>query len=674
MCLSVHLVARMAGENDATRTSVEDEAGPRDEFAMSDHGVQGTMAVSIDHLRKPGEVGLQESDLLDRMPIPNSEDRDSASEHIRLVSLGCFCGPKLSFKKIGRGAESLPFDWMRTRMSGLLHFLREDFDGFFDFVTRKPVPNTGSMIMFRGYYHSFWHDDPTDPAMHERYGRRLARFNSIDAQSVPVLFVRAVATSQDLHQAVELLQELKIRFGRFACLCLLVDFQTTAQGAAIVKGHDNLIINFLSSDIHSNTDGAPYGEAVKVALNWVVGRPISAMEFTDMETVIQCTNHTVWGLEGLGGLDAFESEPPLPLANVIDMGTTVESDMLEQGNVVMPTGRPIDDGVILCSLGCHCGPKLTFQAMGRGAETLPFDWMRVSVEGLLNFFSSDFDEFFNYITKKRVPDCSMTMYRSRYHSFWHDNPDSPGTRERYGRRIARFENLGNLQRPILFVRVVATTDELLRVDELLEALRARFGQMAALMLIVESQHTNLGFHVVEDREDLLIYLVGRCAQGAHGTAALSAEPMQAAIDWVNGEPTEAACLPNLQTLWRLVDDNHLGLVGLGDLDAFEDLPRKAMFDAQDDNSAASLASTASTDRVAPPQKLQGACPDLHPAQAAQLGVSMYAAPGNPMPAPLARPAAALNRNSTSSCYRGLRKTIRRIFCLDAAQGPGCPLT
>lgn len=553
------------------------EASKKQDVGPS-HG-QGTMTVKIDHLRKPGEVGLQESDLLDRMPIPNTEEIDKGTEHIRLVSLGCFCGPKLSFKKIGRGAESLPFDWMRTRVSGLLHFMREDFDGFFDFVTKKPVPNTGSMIMYRGYYHSFWHDDPTDPAMHERYGRRLIRFKNIDAHTMPVLFVRAVACSDELNQSVELLEELKARFGSLACLCLLIDFQTTAQGAALVNGHPNLIVHFLSNSIHNNSDGAPYGDAVKVAVSWAAGRPIAAMQFVDMETIIKCTDPTEWGLEGLGGFDSFESQPPAPRPKKLvagEAGVPLESDLLEMGNGQKPLEPPPDDGLILCSLGCFCGPKLTFQKMGRGAETLPFDWMRVSFEGLLHFLSSDFDGFFDYTTKKSVPGASMTMYRSRLHSFWHDNPESQETKDKYGRRIARFKNLGASQRPILFVRVAATTDEILRADELLSALRSFFGELAALLLIADFQHTNKGLHVVDDREDLLVSLHPSTAHNGDNGAAPYVEPVQAAIDWVNGEPLEAACLPDLESLCQLIDENHWGLVGLGDLDAFEDIPRRAV--------------------------------------------------------------------------------------------------
>ncbi|CAE8600647.1 unnamed protein product, partial [Polarella glacialis] len=127
--------------------------------------------------------GQQESDLLEKLGEKHrgSQMCDEETSAVQLVSLGSYCGPKLSFQKMGRGAETLPFDWIRSRMEGILHFLRTDFRGFFEFVTEMKVPSAHQMVMFRGYHHSFWHDDPRDASMHERYTRRIARFWSLDA-------------------------------------------------------------------------------------------------------------------------------------------------------------------------------------------------------------------------------------------------------------------------------------------------------------------------------------------------------------------------------------------------------------------------------------------------------------------------------------------------------------
>mmetsp|Transcript_35105 Transcript_35105/g.76666 ORF Transcript_35105/g.76666 Transcript_35105/m.76666 type:complete len:625 (-) Transcript_35105:92-1966(-) len=519
------------------------------------------MSVAVPNLRR--ETGDQESDLLDRMPDGEGH-ADSDTEHVQLVSLGCYCGPKLSFKKIGRGAETLPFDWLRTRLSGVRHFLKNDFDGFYDWTTKQSVPDS-KMTIYRGYYHSFWHDNPNDPAMIERYQRRIARFMSIDARTKPVLFVRAACTSDELSEAGELLADLKALFGDSACLLLIVDFQKTAQGAAAVGGHPDLLVYYLSGDAHKEPDGAPYCKPILVALDWMVGRPIEAMQFVDLDTIVDCADETQWGLRGLAGLPAFEDEPLRgrePGAAVLSN----ESELLEN---LGGQSAIHDDAVILVSLGCYCGPKLTFQQMGRGAETLPFDWVRVSFDGLLHFISTSFEGFFNYTTQSKVPNSHMTMFRSPLHSFWHDNPDSEEMRTKYKRRITRFESLGESGRPLLFVRAVATCDELLRANELLDLLVKSFGPQACLLLILDWQPKTLGTFVVEHRDDLLVYFLGKEVHEGEKVSAPYSDAVEVAIKWAIGESFTTKSVPNLQSLYAVADKNFPSLANFGGFDAFE---------------------------------------------------------------------------------------------------------
>ncbi|OLQ08033.1 hypothetical protein AK812_SmicGene8533 [Symbiodinium microadriaticum] len=143
--------------------------------------------------------GQQESDMLEKSPgkfsgkgaLLGDKYKDAApladaeTAHVQLVSLGSYCGPKLSFQKMGRGAETLPFDWIRTRMSGILRLLRilpgSNFEGFYDFVTQMRVPDTGlSRCQQR----------------HERYNRRIARLWDIDSEVRPVLFVRSIVSNE----------------------------------------------------------------------------------------------------------------------------------------------------------------------------------------------------------------------------------------------------------------------------------------------------------------------------------------------------------------------------------------------------------------------------------------------------------------------------------------------
>lgn len=573
--------------------------------------------------RVPKEEGMQESDLLDMLPDGEAK-ADSGTDHIMLVSLGCFCGPKLSFKHIGRGAETLPFDWMRTRGSGILEFMRNDFEGFFDFVSKKPVPGC-NMTTYRGYFHSFWHDDPSDAGMRTRYNRRIARFKSLESSENPVLFVRTIPTTDELAEVPELLQEIVSRYGKLACLLIVVDFQATAPGPAVVEGLDNLLIYFLTGSAHVDEHGAPtppYGKPILFALDWMVGRPIEAMRFPDMAKIIACTDETHWGLQGLGGLNAFEAslaasavpdDEPLdvaPAGAAPARAPPLCSRELERRSGQVAAGGA-EDGVTVVSLGCSPATKMTLQELGRGCEELPFDWLQISHDGLLHFLHrgleaplrdglghggqrpSETHGFLDIATRVAVPGTSMTMCRSHLHSFPHDDLGDPEIRVQLSERVKRWETLGNKGETLLFVRAVATTAELARADELLSALSKRFGPQACLLLIVDFQQANPGQYVVEGLDDLLVNMLEGSAHQNGSSRAPYREPILSALEWVKGEPLEAASVESLEMLHGIANHTNWGLIGPGGLRAFEGSSRAAeRQDQEQEPSAAVLAETA----------------------------------------------------------------------------------
>jgi hypothetical protein len=540
------------------------------------------------------EEGMQESDMLDQLPDGKAQE-DSGSDHVMLVSLGCFCGPKLSFKNIGRGSATLPFDWIRTRHQGLVHFIDNGFDGFYDFATKKSVPGC-SMTTYRSFYHSFWHDDPTDPGMRERYARRIERFQAINADTAPVLFVRTIPSTDEIKDIPELLNVLQKNHGTKACLLLVIDFQWTAKGAAIVDGFDNLLIFYLSSDHHVGEDGtptAPYCKPVLCALDWIVGKQIPAMKFTDLEKVAACADETHWGIQGLGGLAAFESSlqgpeedslPPeaVPFPHLLP---PLSSDLLEEPASGLPPATP-DDGTTVVSLGCYGIVKRTLQQMGRGREALPFDWLQISHEGLVHFLRKGFESpirpglgaggqrpterhgFFDIATRKPVPGTSLTLCRSHFHSFLHDDMGQPETKTKYAKRIEQFARLAFCDQSLIFVRTVARSDEVSRADELLGALRSYFGQGACLLIIVDFQCSNSGAFVVEGLDDLLVYHLNSSNSSMDDVAPYRSA-VECALEWSNGKPIEASSVADLQTLQRLTDITCWGLRTPGGLHAFE---------------------------------------------------------------------------------------------------------
>ncbi|CAJ1395980.1 unnamed protein product [Effrenium voratum] len=514
------------------------------------------------------EPGMQESDLMDALPDGKSRV-DQETEGIMLVSLGCFCGPKLSFKNIGRGAETLPFDWMRTRHEGLVHFLqngwdeRTNFNGFFEFTSKKVVPGC-QMTTYRDYFHSFWHDDPTDPGMHERYKRRIKRFNSIDARSEAVLFVRTIPSTSELDQVPELLNLLMKRHGPQSILLLIIDFQHTVSGAAVVQGMDNIMVHFLAGSKHVNQEGLPappYGEAVNLALDWIVGRPVSVMQFDSWERIIRCADATDWGLGGLGGLYAFEltkeppkEEPPEPrgwwwraVPEPLPQLPALPSAELQRyfaPKTLAHIGR-----VRVVPLGFSGLVKATVLAMGLPTEELPFDWLQISDAGLLHFLRKGFEApireglgaggqrpmekrgFFDFATRREVPGTSLMMCRSHLHSFWHDDPADPKVRSKFEQQFERFNVLGKSGDTLLFVRAVATTYELGRAWELSQALSKKFGQQAVLVIICDFQSSSTGPMMVENVDDIMVYFL---EAEAHKDQAPYRKPILMGLHWLSG--------------------------------------------------------------------------------------------------------------------------------------------
>jgi len=245
-------------------------------------------------------------------PLPPGEP---TMEGITLVSLGHYCGPKLSFRSMGVSTATLPFDWIKTRLEGVLYYMQNNFAHFFHFVTREPVPTAAAagigMVMYRDYLHSFWHDDPTDPETVEKYKRRFQRFDAIDARSSPVLFVRGAVSTDELPLVPKLQQELR-RFGNQAYLLLILDLQQGMNGLAEVMEHPQLLVYFngRSSAAFNEARQAPYEEAIRAAVARLRGRIGPAKTFgswSELCAAATPTGHYVRASPG--GLKAFDDAP-----------------------------------------------------------------------------------------------------------------------------------------------------------------------------------------------------------------------------------------------------------------------------------------------------------------------------------------------------------------------------
>jgi len=199
--------------------------------------------------------------------------------------------------------------------------------------------------------------------------------------------------------------------------------------------------------------------------------------------------------------------------------------------------------VTIASLGAWCGVKMAMRAIGVGGETLPFDWVRISMDGLLAQLRGSLSDFLEYSYVSHLPH-SQHFVKEGSHSFFHDNLDEAQDRIKYNRRIERFLDLRNAAEdraasspqkawgakvltgvkvsvhegdpsvkgachtaPILFIRALNTTLELLQVGSLFTLLVERYGPSGVFLLLLLDHQPHNRFFTFADTPGLLLSAV-----------------------------------------------------------------------------------------------------------------------------------------------------------------------
>merc|ERR1719401_1105409 len=283
-------------------------------------------------------------------------------------------------------------------------------------------------------------------------------------------------------------------------------------------------------------------------------------------------------------LDALSNSSPIgsstsrPIGSLTSLSSmgSLPSESIAAQNLPAPQNsaslrQPIaKDNIQLVSLGCACGTKLAFQEMGRSAESLPFDSITTTSEGLLNFLRSGFQGFFNIERKaeKNVNGASITAFRSRQHGFWHDDPTQAATQEKYNRRFKRMQAISAHSQPVLFVRLAASSEEIGTVDQLLSQLISQFGPESLLLLIIDCQGANAsGQCSVKGFDNLLIHYLN-AVDGVNKFC----EPIDAALDWAAAKPVRCVQVKDLADAQHLAVPVTPGYYGMGGMGAFEGIP------------------------------------------------------------------------------------------------------
>lgn len=256
---------------------------------------------------------------------------EEVSRLLEVVSLGSSCGTKLSIQRLGLGAASMPFDWMRTTAGGLCHWLRNDFEGFLETRQRLELTFHGHpMTVYRSETHSFWHDNLDDPGEQEKLCRRVKRFQELayDAEGRALLFVRAVARSEELAETEAVFDLLRAHFtsqGRRVFLLVIVEGQSLT-GPIYHSGREGVLFwaqgTYTGKLVPDLNTPKPHEAAIAFAVRWILG------DLDGDEEVSRSQGHEVSEASALVGPDSTlglkETDAGMWVGDVLLRGATKE--------------------------------------------------------------------------------------------------------------------------------------------------------------------------------------------------------------------------------------------------------------------------------------------------------------------------------------------------------------
>mmetsp|Transcript_42570 Transcript_42570/g.67953 ORF Transcript_42570/g.67953 Transcript_42570/m.67953 type:complete len:367 (-) Transcript_42570:132-1232(-) len=205
---------------------------------------------------------------------------------VQVVSLGSSCGVKMTLRRLGLDEATMPFDWIRTRSKGLIHWLQTGFTDFFrsPFHRMEVIFRDSPMTVYRCHTHSFWHDNIEDLGTRQKLWRRIQRFLSLATDSAhasprKLLFVRTAVTSEELDDSETLYRALEQHFGNAGReVWLLIICEDQQLKAPIRHQSYERLIHYMqpivSGPIQVDGEGAgPYEEAVGFAVRMTLGDP-----------------------------------------------------------------------------------------------------------------------------------------------------------------------------------------------------------------------------------------------------------------------------------------------------------------------------------------------------------------------------------------------------------------
>jgi len=139
-------------------------------------------------------------------------------------------------------------------------------------------------------------------------------------------------------------------------------------------------------------------------------------------------------------------------------------------------------------LGNFCAVSRALQCINVKKKAYPFDWVRSPVEGVLQCFENEFEDFLTFTHTRDDEASKMKVYtNTRWGgSFWHHDPMEQKAKADFKRRIERLFGIGDIpaSQPRFFVRAANSTAELRSTLLLYEALQRALPQATIYLLII----------------------------------------------------------------------------------------------------------------------------------------------------------------------------------------------
>ncbi|CAJ1449806.1 unnamed protein product, partial [Effrenium voratum] len=162
---------------------------------------------------------------------------------------------------------AMPFDWLVSRVEGLLYFFRHGFRDFLHYDDSQVVGEHG-YTSFRSAYHAFPHHDMSCLKSQDAFARRCERLlelvrSSAEPQARPLLLVRVCARSEELDQSEELYHLLRLMGGQKLFLLVIITEQPQHLGAVQHVKYSNLIFYVCQPG------GADLVDAVRFGMDYV---------------------------------------------------------------------------------------------------------------------------------------------------------------------------------------------------------------------------------------------------------------------------------------------------------------------------------------------------------------------------------------------------------------------